>query len=84
MAAVTYIQVSTPPDAKTARQAVCTVVEALGIAHAEALVRVLHAQHDDERMRRFADVQKMLAAQADLVAIELYLHAQEQKEKGKV
>ena len=82
---VTYVTVTTPETAKVAREAVKTVCEALGIAHAEALVRILHAESEEERTRRWSDVQKILAAQADLCAIELYLYnrqLEESKAKG--
>lgn len=77
---VTYVTVQAPKTAKIAREAVNTVVMALAIAHAEALKRVLDAADEDDRRRRWEEVQKILAAQADLCAIEMYLYNREVEE----
>lgn len=81
---VTYVTVTAPKSASVAREAVNTVVMALAIAHAEALKRVLLAEGDDDRKKRWEDVQKILAAQADLCAIELYLYNKQMDETAKV
>ena len=75
------LSVPTPESAAKAKVAVGPVAQALSLAHAEAVKRAIHAQTVATRILAWADAQKILEAQVNLVAIELFLVEQERRDE---